>query len=279
MLTKEIFISVDELWLKGKNRPVYYKKLCRHIVHVLKKNDHKNVQIKKETERLYLKTKRELNELDLKALSYIPGIALILPIFTFDRRETAQDDLRVMENESLRLMQSFVENLQNLNQKIKFRVNVKRLDKTFSIGSVEIEKKIGKILLDQFDQLDGELKKPEATLEIKIFPQYFSLSSLKIKGMGGLPLGSSGRGLVLLSGGFDSTVASYLMSRRGMNLDFVFFHAYPFVGMEVVDKIKNLSHYLNQFQMGARLVIVPFGGIQEFLAGHIRLEYRTLLFR
>ncbi len=100
-----------------------------------------------------------------------------------------------------------------------------------------------------------------------------------LPGIGGIPVATSGHVVSLISGGFDSPVASYLMSKRGCQLTLVFCHAYPFVSHAVLDKIKRLAASLGRYQQGLDLYILPFGSLQEAIAKACKEEYRTLLFR
>ena len=116
-------------------------------------------------------------------------------------------------------------------------------------------------------------------LEVKVMNEEIYLSWEKIPCIGGLPVGTSGHGVTLLSGGIDSPVASYLMARRGMRQTFAFFWAYPYVGEEVKEKILELGKLLSRFQDGLNIHVLPYGDIQNYLAKHCREEYRTLFFR
>jgi tRNA uracil 4-sulfurtransferase len=105
------------------------------------------------------------------------------------------------------------------------------------------------------------------------------VATRKLMGMGGLPVGTGGHMVSLISGGFDSPAASYLMAKRGCRQTFIFFYAYPFVGEEVKDKILKLVQILGQYQRHSRLYIIKFGEVQDVISKHCKEDYRTLLFR
>jgi thiamine biosynthesis protein ThiI len=139
-----------------------------------------------------------------------------------------------------------------------FRVTTKRGDKSFPLNSPEVSRQVGaevvkktgwKVDLENFD-LNCFLEITEAGTFI-----YFE----KIRGYGGLPVGSSGKGTLLLSGGIDSPVAGFKMMKRGLNLDFIHFHAYPLVSDDSIKKAEKLFKKLSHYSSGSKLFVMPFG--------------------
>jgi thiamine biosynthesis protein ThiI len=263
----DLMISVDELWLKGRNRPLYFQAIVKHIAMAIKAHHPHRFYFKNNSQRLLYSSDVPFGLEVINALKKIPGIASIAPS-------------RIL---GLNIENLYTNVIEELNQfagsKKTFRANVKRIDKRFPIDSMTIAKEVGHRVLNAFPHFKVELTRPDITLDIRILNNKISLSSQIVKGIGGLPWGTSGHGLTMLSGGFDSPVASFLMAKRGLRQSFVFFHSYPFVGNEVVDKIKNLIKVLAGFQRQTHLYIIPFGDIQKNIAENCHDEYRTIFFR
>ncbi len=270
-MSTHLVISVDELWLKGKNRAIYLRAAVDHIGHVFRAYHQDKFSYKIQAERLYYTSKSEFSEELMNALTFVPGLAYIsrgkmLPRLPDESLENAYEEIL----NGLKFIEDSV---------VTFRPMVKRNDKSFSQTSVMISREIGHRVITRYPKAKVDLKKAELVIDVRILTKHISISTETKKGVGGLPWGSSGSAVTMLSGGFDSPVASFLMAKRGVRQSFVFFHAYPFVGREVVTKIKNLVKELAKFQRQTHLYIVPFGDIQNLISKQCREEYRTLVFR
>lgn len=266
-----LVISVDELWLKGKNQITYFRAAVAHINAVFKAYHPDKFTYKVQSERLYYTSKTFFSEELLEALTCVPGLAYISPCKVLDR--LPDENLENVYEEILKELSSFDSN------PVVFRALVRRVDKLFSQTSVAIGREVGHRVITRYPNAKVDLKKADMVIDVRILPKHVSISTQTRKGMGGLPWGSTGSAVTMLSGGFDSPVASYLMAKRGVKQAFVFFHAYPFVGREVVTKIKSLTKSLSRFQRQCHLYIVPFGDIQNLISKKCREEYRTLVFR
>ncbi len=263
-----LIINIDELWLKGNNRHFYFKSLKNHIRLVSDFYYKKQYSISSENHRFVLQTENYFSNSFVKALSKIPGIHSIIPaiktdkdfdkIFPAVKKELDQKDLHIIKS---------------------FRISTKRADKTFSPDSMEVSKRIGSMVLDSFRSLKVDLTNPDVTIGIRILSDHIYISSSSIRATGGLPIGTGGHIITLLSGGIDSPVASYLMSKRGCKQTFLFFYAYPLVSSDVKDKIKKLASILAGYQKYSKLYIIPFGNFQKKISKLCIPGYRTLLFR
>lgn len=270
-MASSLVISIDELWLKGRNQRHYFKAAMDHINAVIKNNHADKYTQKVQSQRLYYTSETAFSDELIKALTFVPGLAYISPCTVLDRAPGI--DIENIYQEILKEL-SFLENSNKT-----FRSNVKRNDKNYPLSSVELQKEIGHRIIVKYPNATVELFKPELIVELRLFATYATISTKSYKGIGGLPWGSTGHAVSLLSGGFDSPVASYLMTKRGIKQDYVFFHAYPFVGREVLTKIKGLASSLAKFQRQAHLYVVPFGDIQNLISKNCKEEYRTLFFR
>jgi thiamine biosynthesis protein ThiI len=264
-------ISIDELWLKGKNRKNYLKMAIDHINAVFKNYHQDKFSYKVQSERLYYSSKTSFNDELIEALTKVPGLAYISPCIMLDRLPEQS-----LEN----VYDVILSELEFLEKTPKtFRALVRRVDKSFNETSVMVGREIGHRVITRYPKATVNLKTSELLIDVRILPKHVVVSNLTKKGIGGLPWGSTGSAVTMLSGGFDSPVASFLMAKRGVKQAFVFFHAYPYVGREVLSKIKSLSSLLAKYQRQSHLYIVPFGEIQGIISHNCREEYRTLIFR
>lgn len=261
-----LLVNVDELWLKGENRRVYKKALRIHMKELLKKKIGITYELTDINHRYILYREEGFSSEHINALTNVPGIHSIIPA-------------RKIELDQELIVPTVLEEIAKADLKGTFKVNTDRKEKRFPVKSMEISRNVGHFILKKFPDLKVDIKKPDHIVEVRILRDGIFISTHKIFGVGGLPVGPSGHLVTLLSGGLDSPVASYLMSKRGCRQTFVFFYAYPFVGDEVKEKILKLISPIARFQKHCKLYIVPFGQVQKTIADKCWPEYRTLLFR
>lgn len=262
-----LVMSVDELWLKGKNRPMYFKAIRRHIRELVKAIHPYPFTITAEEQRIVARSDSPFSEIIFQSLLKVPGIHSVAPARRID---VSFEAIMPVLTDELKTLEPFP---------ATFKVETKRSWKGFPMTSMEVSRELGGQVLKEFPELKVDVKQPDLLIEIRILEQNIYVFTRRTKGVGGLPFGTSGHLVSLLSGGFDSPVASYLMAKRGCRLTFIFFYAYPFVGDEVKDKILKLTEVLGQFQRHSRLLIIPFGEIQDLISRHCKTDYRTVLFR
>ena len=266
---RHLLINVDELWLKGKNRPAYFSALASHIKEIMDVWGPKEYALKRESQRFIVDFQEDCPEKLLEMLGKVPGIYSLIPC------QKVSCDFSVLAETALREIEGKSHNKDCL----KFKVCCRRVDKRFPHNSMEVARAVGGKILEQGENLKVDLVNPDVVVDIRILPGKAYLSTGVIHGTGGLPLGTSGRLVTLISGGFDSPVASYMMSRRGCLQTFIFFHSYPFVEEEVLDKILSIFGVLAKYQRNPVLYRIPFGNLQQKIVEKCRPAYRTLLFR
>ena len=146
-----------------------------------------------------------------------------------------------------------------------FKVETNRADKTFPINSIELSRELGGVILSNYAKyLTVNIKKPDFIVNIDIRESGDTLIYTDvIKCMGGMPVGSAGKGLLLISGGIDSPVAGYMMAKRGMKLDCIHFHSFPYTGEAAKEKVISLSKIVGEYNGGMNLYVVSFTDIQE----------------
>ncbi|WP_213423536.1 tRNA uracil 4-sulfurtransferase ThiI [Bhargavaea massiliensis] len=250
MMYHEIMIRYGELSLKGKNRNVFIRKLRDNIRRIMK--DLPTVKVKSEHDRMYLFAEegQEIEEA-LKRLSDVFGIQSFSPAVRCKAdldtiKETAERILSVMETEGK-----------------TFKVEVRRADKTFPLKTIELQQELGGHLLPLFPDLVVKMKNPEIRLLVDIREDGAYLSTKTIQGAGGLPAGSNGHALLMLSGGIDSPVAGYLMMKRGLKLDVIHFHSPPFTSEQSKQKVVELAERLSAFGSKIRMHTIHFTEIQQ----------------
>ncbi|HHE55744.1 MAG TPA: tRNA 4-thiouridine(8) synthase ThiI [Caldithrix abyssi] len=159
-----------------------------------------------------------------------------------------------------------------------FAVRSKRADKSFPLTSQELNVEVGAKIVEALGK-QVDLTRPELTCHIEVMPDQALIYVDRFKGAGGLPVSSSGKVLVLLSGGFDSPVASYLALKRGAKCSFIHFHSYPYTNKFSQEKVIELARVLNQFQFNAKLYMVPFAETQEEIVFNCPDKLRVILYR
>ena len=161
-----------------------------------------------------------------------------------------------------------------------FRVNAKRADKKFPLSSMELERKLGEVILNHNENLKVDLHNPEHIVYVEIrFNNKTYIYYETIKCAGGLPLGSAGKALLLLSGGIDSPVAGFLMAKRGLKLEAVHFHSYPYTSEQAKEKVIELGRKLTKYCDEIKLHIVSFTKVQEQIHMNCDSEYMITIMR
>jgi thiamine biosynthesis protein ThiI len=263
-----ILIKYSEIALKGKNQPFFIKKLIDNIKSKLKDIDH---EVLRKYGRLYLLTEEKDTETATSVLKRIFGI------YSFSRAIQTAKDITEIEGAAITLANKLVEKT-SLPEGIKFKVEARRIDKSFPFTSYDIACRLGDKLRHTFKELKVDVNNPDWILNVEIRELAY-LYGPGQTGPGGLPVGVSGKGMLLLSGGIDSPVAGYLMAKRGMNINAIYFHTYPFTSDDVLKKVKQIMKVLFSFLPKSRLFIVPFTDIQLLIKGKADAGQITLLSR
>ena len=269
MKTNKIFIiRSGEVALKGTNKPYFERMLIERIGHVLK--PYKGIQIRREDGLIIVQCPIEMEEkLLIREISKVFGVESISPA------ETTASEIEAIEKAAVFYMKAL------LKEKPfeSFKVEVNRSDKTFPILSPDIEKRIGSVLLDECQGLKVDVHHPEVRLHIHVRRERTFLYEKKLSALGGLPLGTNGKGLVLLSGGIDSPVAAFLMSKRGMLVEAVHFHSYPYTSERAWEKVQDLGRILTDYCGRIRIHSVNLLPIQEEIVQKCREDETTILVR
>lgn len=160
-----------------------------------------------------------------------------------------------------------------------FRVTTRRSDKRFPLTSPEVNKRIGARILSEVKGTKVDLHRPDVTVRIDIGDGEAFVAVRRIPGPGGLPTGTAGDVVALLSGGIDSPLAAWKVMRRGCRATFVHFHSYPHVGRESIEKVERLAHTLDRYQLDSTLYLVPFAEVQRGIVARCDPRMRVILYR
>ena len=265
MAGKLYLIKEGEISLKGGNRNLFEKQLRHNIKNKLRPY---HSDITKQKGRLYARVPDEVpDDLVEKALRTTPGIT------GFARAHQAEKSLEGIIAKAKEILPS-----SSFAGGGSFRVTVKREDKSFPLNSHDVACELADAVFSLFPDMTVNLKHPDHTLTCEIRNDVF-LYTGEEKGEGGLPYATAGKGMLLLSGGIDSPVAGYMMAKRGMKLDAIYFHAYPYTSELALDKVRQLASIIAPYLGGMRLFVVPFTNGQLHIRDHGYEEEATLMFR
>lgn len=261
-ITKSIIVRYGELFLKGKNKSYFERVLINNIKNSLKDYDYNLYKI---SGRIIINKYDEMiEELLLDKLSKVFGIYSISPAVSF---ETNIDNIEAYAK-SIDITTS------------TFKVLVNRADKKFAMTSVELAKHLGGIILKQHKDLKVSMREPQTKVNFDLRENKETFVFYRIiKGSGGMPVSTSGKALLLLSGGIDSPVAGYVMAKRGLTINAIHFHSFPYTSEQAKQKVITLANILSEYTSKIKLHIVPFTKIQEEIHKKCKSEYMITLMR
>jgi thiamine biosynthesis protein ThiI len=249
-----VLLKLGELVLKGKNRDQFERRLQNNIRAAVK-SLHVPIQLAQRQGVIVVRTEsRALADVE----SVARRLADVMGIVWVHRAWRVAKEVEPTVQASLDLIAQHPA----LLRKAAFAVRARRRDKRFPITSSDLNTQIGTAVQERFG-LPVDLKRPEITVSVEVDRDEVFVYTDGLRGQGGLPVGMSGRALVLMSGGIDSPVAAYRMMRRGLRVDFLHFSGMPFTGPESIYKAYALVRELDKFQGGSRLFVAPFGKAQQ----------------
>ncbi len=261
-------IKYAEIAIKGKNRYLFEDALVRNIRYQLKTVDG-NFNVRKENGRIYVETEGEYDyEETVTALQRVFGIVGICPVI-------------LTEDEGFEaLCKKVVEHIDAAyeNKNFTFKVNARRARKNYPMTSMEINAAVGEKILEAFPETSVDVHNPQVMVNIEIRPQ-INIYSTEIPGPGGMPLGTAGKAMLLLSGGIDSPVAGYMISKRGVTIEATYFHAPPYTSERAKQKVIDLAKKVAAYTGPIKLNIVNFTDIQLYIYEKCPHEELTIIMR
>ena len=261
----EFLVKYGEISLKGANRMAFEQRLMRNIARRLPR---KTARVRRTWGRIYLSVEDALADEAASILATTFGVVSYAPVARFDKTEESFP----------RAADSIAAQLATAGGRRSFKVEASREDKRFSLNSYDIACLLGDLLRARLPEFKVDVHRPDVTVRVEVRDNIYAYAD-QHRGPGGLPVGCSGRGLLLLSGGIDSPVAGYLMGGRGLAVDAVYFHAYPFTSDEAQQKVQRLAAALRRFLPGLTLYVAPITAVQVRIKEAARAAEVTLLTR
>ena len=268
MKYQSFLIKYAEIGTKGKNRYMFEDTLMKQIYHALKDVDGE-FQVTKESGRIYVMADGNYDCDDvIDALKRVFGIADICPM--------VQIEDKGYEN----LKKSVVSYMDQVypDKNLTFKVVARRGDKSYPVSSEQMNRDLGEVILEAFPQMKVDVHHPDVLLRVEV-RQKINLFSEMIPGPGGMPVGTNGRAMLLLSGGIDSPVAGYMIAKRGVVLDAVYFHAPPYTSERAKQKVVDLANLVARYAGPINLFVVNFTDLQLCIYENCPHEELTIIMR
>ena len=269
MNEEKIFIvRCGEVALKGMNKPYFERILVERIRKNLK--NIKGSKVSRKEGLIFVRTPLESDTKEVIAeISKVFGVSSVSPAFE------VESNLDAIGLKAVEFMNSMIE-----NESMKtFKVEAKRADKNFPIKSPEIAARVGACVLKGCKVLKVDVHNPDCHLFVDLRVDKTYIYTEKINGLGGLPLGTNGRGMVLLSGGIDSPVAAWMMAKRGMVIDAVHFHSYPYTSPRAQQKVEELAEIISSYCGKINMTVINLLPIQEEIVNNCPEDETTILVR
>ena len=269
MNEQNIFIvRCGEVALKGMNKPYFERMLAERI----RKNlgEFEGTEVQRHEGLIYVRADKKFEKEKLiRQISRVFGVASISPAVE------AESDLDAIGEEAVKYMKELIE-----TKGIKtFKVEAKRADKNFPVKSPDIARIIGAKVLIGCKVLKVDVHNPDVHLFVDLRHDKSYIYQQKIAGFGGLPLGTNGKGMVLLSGGIDSPVAAWMMAKRGMLIEAVHFHSYPYTSQRAQEKVEELARIVASYCGNFKMHVINLLPVQEQIVQHCPEEETTILVR
>lgn len=261
-------VKYGEIGVKGKNRHLFEDALIHQIKYTLKYVDG-DFSVTKEQGRIYVESQGEFDyEETVAALKTVFGIVAFCPVVICP------------EEGFERLSQDMLQYVGHAygNQEITFKVHTRRGKKDYPMESMEISAELGGRILDAFPAMKVDVHHPQVMFEVEIRSRVFLYSEV-IAGPGGMPVGTNGKAMLLLSGGIDSPVAGYMVAKRGVKMDATYFHAPPYTSERAKQKVIDLAKIVARYTGPIYLNVVNFTDIQLYIYEQCRHEELTIIMR
>ncbi len=262
-----VAVSMGEIALKGKNRGYFEKKLTDSIKRNIK--EFKDVSIYKDQGKVFIEP-ANIEDLDaiIEKVKKIFGIVLLSPCIKVEK------NVEAIEKKVLELFSHLKKNYGFKS----FKIQTNRTDKNFEIKSLDFNRKLGALILENFSDVCVDVHNPDIYIYLDIKTDCYIYSE-KLKTIGGMPIGTNGKGLLLLSGGIDSPVAGYMMAKRGVEIEALYFHTYPFSSERANEKVKKLRDLLEDYCGKIRLRSINMLEIHKAIKANCDEKNTTILAR
>ena len=265
---KAFLIKYAEIGIKGKNRHIFEEALCRQMRHALADVEG-DFSVTREMGRIYVRTEGAFDyDGAVEALKRVFGIAGICPVVIVE--DTGFEELS-------KAVVEYVKEVYGDEEKT-FKVCARRAKKTYPMSSMELNSELGGRILQACPNMKVDVHTPDVYLNVEI-RQNIYLYSETIPGPGGMPVGTNGQAMLLLSGGIDSPVAGYMIAKRGVKIDAVYFHAPPYTSERAKQKVVDLARLVARYSGPIRLHVVNFTEIQLYIYEKCPHDELTIIMR
>lgn len=266
----EIMVRYGELSTKGKNRQAFISRLHGNVTKAL--HEFPDLTIRPKRDRLHI----ELNGEDAKAV--MARLSKVFGIQTYSPSVKVEKDMAKVHEAVLDLMN------ESVPQGASYKVNTRRADHTFALDTNQMNLNLGDFLVDHRPDLKVQMHHPDYTLRVEVRRDAIYLSTQTIQGALGMPVGTAGKAMLMLSGGIDSPVAGYYALKRGVDLEMVHFFSPPYTSDSALNKAKQLTTKLAPYAGYIKFIQVPFTEIQETIKstvpeGYLMTVQRRLMLR
>lgn len=261
-------IKYAEIGVKGKNRHLFEEALVQQVKYALKRCEGE-FKVTRTEGRIYV---HALSDFDydevVDNLKTVFGISGICPV------------VDVKDEGYEKLVETVVEYLEKVyeDKNITFKVQTRRARKNYPMNSMELNMELGGAILDAFPEMKVDVHQPDVMLHVEIREKIY-IYSIEIPGPGGMPVGSNGKAMLLLSGGIDSPVAGYMIAKRGVKIDAVYFHAPPYTSDRAKQKVIDLAKLVSRYAGPVYLHIINFTDIQLYIYEKCPHEELTIIMR
>ena len=261
-------IKYGEIGIKGKNRYMFEDALVRQIRFALRGVDG-NFLVHKCHGRVYVDCEGEYDyEETVESLKRVFGIVGICPVV-----RTAVAEIGQLKEDVVSYMEQMYP-----DKKLTFKVEARRANKRYPMNSMEINCELGEAILDAFPETKVDVHNPDVKLNVEIREEVYIYSEI-IPGPGGMPVGTNGSAMLLLSGGIDSPVAGYMIAKRGVEIEAVYFHAPPYTSERAKEKVVDLARLVSKYAGPIKLHVVNFTDIQLYIYEKCPHEELTIIMR
>ena len=265
---KAFLIKYGEIGVKGKNRYLFEDALVNQIKFALKEVEGE-FAVTKVDGRIYVQAQSEFDyDETVDALKRVFGIIGICPMVQIE--DNGFDDLAAT------VVEYFKQTYKDMN--FTFKVNARRARKNYALDSMQLNAELGHVLLEAFPELKVDVHKPDVLLQVEI-RQQINIYSIEIPGPGGMPVGTNGKAMLLLSGGIDSPVAGYMIAKRGVKIDATYFHAPPYTSERAKQKVVDLAKLVARYSGPITLNVVDFTEIQLYIYDQCPHDELTIIMR
>ena len=266
-MNEVLLCKYGEIVLKGANRAYFEDMLCKELRKRAKKCG--DFEILRAQSTVYIEPKDDFCDMDAMLLEAqkVFGIVAIARAYVCDKSiESISEAAREFIAPEIRKYKTF-------------KVEAKRSDKRFPLDSMELSREIGGVLLETNPRVKVDVRNPDVIVKVEVRERAAYIYAGHHKGAGGMPVGTNGKGLLLLSGGIDSPVAGYMMAKRGVRLEAVHFESFPYTSERALQKVLDLAKIVSDYSGEIYVHIISLTHIQEELVKHCNEEYFTLLLR